>query len=306
MIEWKVLIVSQNEEERIQLCIRSVCAALKDQCAEISVLVNQCQDNTLDASCQESKLHHDTSIKVFYIDYGDKSNAINQFLYASCIYTPSKYYAFIDGHICVAPDLFDRVADHFNNDSELLCVSGAADNGRTSAMLSRHSIRNGAVYGQCFVLKGEFVSRLRSKKFKLPIGLYRGDGLIGSMVAHNLDAVNNEWSNSRSIVAQNSKYTIETLSIFSFRALVKQFRRMIRQSRGTLENWAIKTIIYKENYSSLPEYADDMLRQQDINGWPATPKRQLPFRWLALYQFRQPKSKPTTPMLEPKLVFTNK
>jgi hypothetical protein len=93
----------------------------------------------------------------------------------------------------------------------------------------------------------------------LPLQLYRGDGLLGSMAAHNLNPIGTRWDNRRIIGVLDATFAINPLSIFRWSDVKRQFNREIRQARGHMENEAIKSIIYQQGYEALPENANDMI-----------------------------------------------
>lgn len=118
----------------------------------------------------------------------------------------------------------------------------------------------GRLHGQLHGLRRDFIDRLVGRGIRLPIGLYYGDGLVGSMAMHDLNSLNIEWDTSRIVGLSDASYEIPTLSVFRVRDLRRQFNRKIRQMRGRLENAAIREIIYMSGYEGLPEYSDDMIR----------------------------------------------
>ncbi|WP_376093941.1 hypothetical protein ACE7GA_00145 [Roseomonas sp. CCTCC AB2023176] len=94
----------------------------------------------------------------------------------------------------------------------------------------------------------------------MPLRIYRTDPLLGSVAAHDFDAIADPWNSGRLIGVEKAGYTIRPLSPFRPGDIRRQWRREINQSRGLLESAAIKSIIYRDNYAALPEDADEMLR----------------------------------------------
>jgi len=116
------------------------------------------------------------------------------------------------------------------------------------------------LHGQLHGVRRDFVDRLVARGIRLPIGLYYGDGLVGSMAMHDLDPLHIPWNTHRIAGVAGASYEIPTLSLFRPRDLRRQFNRKIRQMRGRLENLAIRSIVYQRGFEGLPQYSDDMIR----------------------------------------------
>ena len=79
----------------------------------------------------------------------------------------------------------------------------------------------------------------------------------------------NPWDSARVPTVAGAAYAIPVLSPFKWEDIKRQYRRKIRQMRGTIENAAIKTIIYKFGYEGLPGDADAMIRDHlAVHGAP--------------------------------------
>ena len=104
---------------------------------------------------------------------------------------------------------------------------------------------------------------------------------------HNLDALGQEWDNSRIVGVGGATYEIARLSAFRPRDLRRQFRRKVRQMRGKLQNQAMKEIIYRHGFAALPVNADELVRSYiSEHGPPAVSLMDRPFLALALGQIR--------------------
>ena len=144
---------------------------------------------------------------------------------------------------------------------EAMAATGVAGNGRTMHLDTELTLNNGArLHGQLHALRPAFIDQVVARGLRIPVGLYRGDGLLGSMVMHDLDPVAKpDWNPGRIAADPQAPYEIPPLSPFRWRDLKRQWHRKIRQMRGQLENLAIRAIVYERGYEGLPEYADDMV-----------------------------------------------
>jgi hypothetical protein len=197
-------------------------------------------------------------------------------------------YLFVDGAVTIGRDAIAAMAARLAACPGAVAASGVAGNGRTEVRANRVAVETGGrLRGQFFALRPDFVDRMVEGGIRLPVGLYRGDGLIGSMAAHDLDACGKAWDNGRVIGVADAVFEIDALSVFRARDLRRQFGRKIRQMRGKLENAAIRQIVHSRGYAALPDYADDMIADF-LTRYPApsVPLPDRPFMALALAQHR--------------------
>ncbi len=237
-------------------------------------------------------------IQVFQISAGDKANAINQFVHK--LRSPARAYGSVDGYAYIAPESFGAMEERLNNDPHAMAVTGICENGRTMKLATEQTLTVGGVlHGQFHAFRRDFFDRMVARGIKLPVGTYRGDGLLGSMAAHNLDAITEPWDNRRIVGIPEAKYEIPMLSPFSADDLRRHLRRTVRQMRGTIENAAIKDVIYREGYEGLPPDSTELIKSYlASHGPPKVGWQDWPFQKLAIRQVRHsPKHDPSS--LEP-------
>jgi hypothetical protein len=267
--EWNIAVFCQNEAARIGQCIASIAAAIGSHRALVTVIVNGSTDDSAAVAWQAARAHG-VPIAIWRIPHGDKANAIDQFLYK--LRVPAQVYFFVDAYVKIGPRALEGLAASLAARPAAVAATGVAINGRTMLRHTRETLEvGGKLHGQLHALRPEFVDRMVGQGIALPIGLYYGDGLMGSMAAHDLDATGRQWDNGRVVGVAEATYEIPSLSIFAPRDLRRQFRRKIRQMRGRLENAAIKTVIYQHGFAALPTYSDDMIAAYlDRHGVPPT------------------------------------
>ena len=257
VLDWNVAVYGVNEGARLQGCLDSVTAALAGRRALITVILNGSRDNSLEVV--RAAARSGQPIEAFQIAAADKSNAINQFNHV--LRSPARAYAGVDGYAWVGPQSFEAMQHLLETDPHAVAVSAIATTGRTMQRTAAAALRTGGqLGGQLHGLRRDFLDRMVARGIRLPVGLYRGDGLLNSMACHNLDAIGETWDNSRVPAVADATFAIPVLSPFKAQDIKRQYRRKIRQMRGTIENAAIKTIIYKYGYEGLPGDADAMIR----------------------------------------------
>jgi len=281
-LDWNVAIYCANEAEQLREAIETVAAALRQYRALITVIVNGSRDGSLEVA--RTAVRDGWPVEVFQIKAGDKSNAINQFIHA--LRSPARAYGAVDGYVSVGPCSFSAMQARLQADPHILAVTGNAGTGRTMHLAAPETLLTGGrLHGQLHALRPDFLDRMAARSIRLPVGLYRGDGLLGSMAAHNLAPLTEQWDSARLPGVVEATFAFQSLSPLKARSLQRLFHRKVRQMRGVIENAAIKEVIYKKGYEGLPGSADDMLRQHvAAHGVPRVAAVDRVFQRLALRQ----------------------
>ena len=301
-VDWQVGVFCQNEGDRLADCLRSIDAAVGARRALITVILNGSTDNSL-AVVRATMGALNTPVQVFEIPVGDKSNAINAYVHDRHVRVDADLYFAVDGYAVINPGGLAAMESALRANPGALAASGMAGNGRTSPLENQRTAEVGGVFrGQFNAMRASFVCRMEEGGVRLPIGLYRGDGLLGSIAAHDLDPVGNTWENSRVLGVDNAVFLIKPLSPFRVRDLRRHLNRKVRQMRGLLENAAIRTVAHANGFTALPMFADDMIRDfLRAHPIPAVALPDRPFMTLALRRHRRA-TKPDAASLQPQRV----
>lgn len=295
-VDWSVAIFCRNEEDSIVRCLRSVEIACENQSFQCTVIINGSSDNTL-KKIINSQIYKNRDYRIYTIAYPDKSNAWNAFIHE--IRPSARTFFFVDAYVFVKPNSFRLLADALKRNKQCNAATAVPTVGRSARRLTHDLISGGGIHGGLHALSRPFVERICAHGHRLPIGLYRGDGLIGAMAMRDLDAVGQQWCPDRVAVVPEATWDQRTLSVFRLQDLARQYNRMVQQARGEFENAAIKFIASRGGYGALPDYADDM-----ILGWldrtdPAERHKYLlsPLAWVALARMRRRKQPPATDLM---------
>jgi len=298
--DWNVAVFCRNERWSIVHCIESIADASRDRRTLITLIVNGSSDDSA-ALALEAAERRGIPLAVWTIAHGDKANAINRFFHA--LREPARCYFFIDAYAKIGGRSLAVMEALLAERPDAVAATGLAANGRTMVRDTERTMTEGSrLHGQLHALRPAFVDRLVARNLWLPIGLYYGDGLVGSMALHDLDPLHNAWEQKRIAHSPEATYEIPMLSMFRPRDLKRQFHRKVRQMRGRLENLAIRDIVYQLGYEGLPEYADDMVKGYlSRHGRPAVSLTDRPFQSLAIRQIES--ARPPDPgRLEPVLL----
>ena len=278
-----IAVFCQNEAARIEACIAAVAAAAGGLAVRLTVIINGSTDEST-MLAQHAVRRHGLSARIFTILHGDKANAINRSFYE--LREPAGLHVFVDGYVVMAPTALHALNAALGAHPHAMAATGVAGNGRTMKASTAQTLRHGGqLHGQLHAFRPHFLDRLTRAGLRLPLGLYRGDGLLGSMACHDLDAAGVEWDGHRIRGAAAATYEIPPLSPFRPADIARQLRRKVRQMRGRMENAAISSIIYPEGYAALPAYADDMIAAWLASGGrPRAGILDRPFMDAALWQ----------------------
>ena len=242
-------------------------------------------------------------VSVFSIPTADKANAINQFIYG--LRQDADLCIFVDAYVRIGKSSLSAMALALQQNLHAVAASGIPLTGRSAAATAESTMKGGVLNGQFYALRRTFLDALVSMNIKLPLQLYRGDGLIGSLAAHNLDAMGTDWDNGRIIGVRQATFEIAPLSPLKPADLRRQFRREIQQAKGRVENQAIKSIIYTSGYTALPANASAMVRTWIKTNRP-TPKSLKDRLFLRLALANLNISITATEQLLPRLVFESR
>ena len=298
---YEVAVFGVNEAANIAACLSSIDHACEGTQSHVSVILNGSTDNSLNIIKTLSVSN--CAVSVFSIPAADKANAINQFIHR--LRREADPCFFVDAYVKIGKSSLSAMTLALQQTPHAVAASGIPITGRSAAATAENTMKGGVLSGQFYALRRGFLDRLVSMNINLPHQLYRGDGLIGSMAAHNLDAMGTPWDNERIIGVRQATFEITPLSPFKPADLKRQLRREIQQARGRLENQAIKSIIYTGGYTALPSNASEMIKTWlQSNSPPATsPKDQLLTR-LALANLKT--SLTDADQLLPRLVFESR
>ncbi|WP_431268584.1 hypothetical protein [Dankookia sp. P2] len=234
-------------------------------------------------------------VRLFDIRFGDKSNAWNQYVHA--LAPAASMHVFVDGYAMVTPGAIRALAGALADNPQAHAAAALPSSGRSAPAQRAAMRRSPSLHGSLHALRGGFLDRIRAAGIRLPVGLYRGDGLVGSLVVHDLDALADPWDTSRIALAEAATWKVAPLSLLRPRDLRRLWNRRVQQARGSFEDAALKSWIYSANFTGLPSFADCMLAEW-LKADPAALRGRTPFPRLAHARLAIPRA-PSADLLEP-------
>jgi len=299
-IACSVAVFARNEAARIGPCLRALGDSRGIARPHVTVLLNGTSDRSAAAAAAALR-EADLAGRLIDIPHGDKSHAMNLFLHR--LRPPAALYILMDGYAEVRPDALARLAERLARTPAAQAAAAVPSTGRSAAALRRGMLEYPGLHGSLFALRGGFVERLAAAGLRLPRGLYRGDGLLSSMVMHDLDALGSGWDTARIAVVPEASWVTPPGRPWRWRDLRRHLHRLQRQARGRLEMAALREVLYREGFAGLPADARRM-----VLDWIAADPSRTPPPWrdplarLALARLRQPSADPSPEALEPRLL----
>lgn len=284
---WSAAVFGRNEAASIATCLTALARAGEGAALEVTVLLNGTTDDSarraLDALAKAGQRG-----RVYAIPQGDKANAFNQFVHQ--LRPAAPMHVFVDAYAAVQPQSLRRLHAALEANPMAQAAAALPSAGRSAARLRADMLEYGGLHGSLFALREDFLARMVEGGLRLPLGLYRGDGLLGCLVLHDLDATGGGWRRERLALVPEASWSAPTLQPWRWRDWRRQWRRLVQQARGRLQWAALREDIYPGGFTALPEDADARV----VRWVAADPRARAPNPWrdpfaaLALAEMRRP------------------
>jgi hypothetical protein len=236
---WAAVIFASRESlQVVEQCIEATRKAALGRAA-IDVLVNGntglaagVRNRYVDQTTGRNACH----IRVWSIEIGDKANAWNQ--YVQHIWGGEEIAFFIDGYVRLNPDAMALLGEATMAKSQSLGGTGVP-NRHVYASFARET----GFHGNFCCVKGVAIAELKRRAIRLPFGLYRVDSLMGAWLSFGLNPQREVWDPNRIFAHPAATWQKDTPRWWHYSDVLAFSRRRLRQSRGTLENLAVKDLL---------------------------------------------------------------
>lgn len=240
-----------------------------------------------DRLAQGGALLQGVTLRIFHLPVADKAHAWNTYVHA--LWPRSALAFFIDGYARVMPDALASIRHGMGDDPDILGGTGVPTHGRSAMRLREQMLRSGGIHGNLYALRGWVMAHFRATGFRLPLGLYRTDPTIGSAVKFRLDPARHEWNERRLFVDAGATWSVAAAAPSPIGAIAGQFRRMLRQAQGMLENRAVRQhlAVERRKPEALPRTAHTLVMDwvEQHPGEARALFRRHPLAWLAYRRF---------------------
>lgn len=234
-----VAIISSRETlPTLDGCVRAALAAAGPHPVVIDLLING-NPALAHAAAAHARAWEtpESRVKVWLIRQGDKAHAWNEYVHR--IWTPGTTAFFLDAYAEPRSDAFIHLEQALAR-PDAVAASGVPSCGRSARALREAMIREGGFHGNMHALSASTMARLRAMGFRLPLGLYRTDSMIGAVLRFNFDPANNRWYQHRIAVAAEATWDVHDNETLNLKNVLGQFKRRLRQARGQIENRAMR------------------------------------------------------------------
>ncbi|WP_448547401.1 hypothetical protein [Thalassotalea fusca] len=228
----------------------------------INVLVNgnELLFNELVEFYQENCLTNDQiEVNAYFFSYGDKANTWNQYFHL--IKAEADLHVFIDGYVYVQEDAFKKLDVEYQS-SPFIAASGVPTVGRSAKALREAMISHGGIHGNFCILSDTAVEQIRQRSFRIPLRLYRVDGLVGAIINFNFSPKDQKWDSTLIRVIPDISWGLEEKSMLNLESVLSQLKRWKRQYQGDFENKALRELLAVKRIAigELPKSAFDLLK----------------------------------------------
>ena len=304
---WAVAIFAARETPAVLAdTVRAAVAACAGRRATIDVLINGNPALAEQFATQAPTLASDAcTLRIWSIAAPDKAHTWNEYVYR--IWDTGSTAFFIDGYARVKPDALAAIDRRLASTPGAMGATGVPSCGRSAARLRELMLREGGIHGNLYAVTGEGMRAIRDAGFRLPLGLYRTDPMLGAALAYRLDPGNHQWEPGRIAVESGATWDVDGISELTYKNVTGYFKRRLRQAQGDLENRALREHMTVKRLppNQLPQTAQEM-----VFGWLHAQPGQArslflkrPTTWYAARKLRAPRDWSAT-RVAPKLLLT--
>ena len=175
-------------------------------------------------------------VRVWSISRGDKANAWNEYVHN--IWPGATTTYFVDGYVRVNRDALGILDQALSGHGVCLTATGVPTEGRTATAHSNSLISGGGIHGNMHAIRQS--AMIRELGFKLPVGLYRTDSLIGGAMAFRFAPAQFPWNVHLCFVAASASWSLINMPKGIYSVLSTYWKRKLRPAPGQLENLAVQ------------------------------------------------------------------
>ncbi len=254
---WSVAVFTSREDvDAAVATIDAVLGALDAHETVVDVLVNGNDGLAGGLASHYRSPHHAvsplTTLRIWRLPLHDKAVTWNAFLYS--IAPAAEVLFFVDGYAGVPPGTLTRLADRLSASPAALAAAAVPSVGRSASLMRARMVAEPQIHGSLYALRGDTAQALRRAAFRMPIGMYRVDSLLSSVVALNLTPTSSRWSYDRIAMAEDATWSLGADRLASRRGFRTHMKRLVRQALGVLEAQAFRDflVVRQAPLASLP------------------------------------------------------
>lgn len=230
---YAIVMFAYNEEKNIKSSVSSAMSRANDSLVALHVVANGCSDQTVPI-LRNLQRDYD-KLNVVDLALGDKCNAWNHYVNVVAPELAADVHFFIDADVSFSENCFSTMANHLSQSGHsTVAIAGMPLSGRNRAFYESLVIERSCFFGNLYGLKASFLKKIRTKKFRLPMGLNWIDSFLTKMV--NTDfTFGAENLSDRVTYIKGCGYQFESLSPFSMDAIKLYINRIARYELGKIQ-----------------------------------------------------------------------
>lgn len=279
---WSATIFAHNEAATIVSCLDSVLSQEAAHSAQIFVLVNGSQDATESLVKDYSAAHPNVTLVTLAI--ADKANAWNHYVHMLSPDVPIHF--FIDGDMSVTPNSFASLYSVLSTSAEARAAGAMPTTGRDRVGWSTRMMVLGRLPGGLYALKGDFVSELRERGVRIPVGLIGEDFFLSCLVKDQLTIRGLIQPSPRLIFAADAGFAFRPLSLVQPQDWFIYARRLVRYQVREYQLMMLLHYLETHSHEEIPPDVVTMYHRSEQLPRYRWRGRITPFDMLAVWQIR--------------------
>jgi glycosyltransferase involved in cell wall biosynthesis len=255
---YSIVMFAYNEEKNIHKSIASVLSNVDDQLKQFTVIANGCNDSTASIVKHLIELDVTNRLTLVELDVGDKCNAWNIYVYE--LARGSEIHFFLDADVRFTKNAFPKMYRKLMQEESVNAIAGLPFSGRNMSQYKSMVENKYCLFGNCYGLKANFIELMRSKEFKLPIGLGWIDSAITKVVNTDVGDIT-QPKRGKVIFEETSGYEFDSLSLFHKNDWQLYINRITRYRLGKMQEIHLDKLAFTEWPDTLHEINKIVLRE---------------------------------------------
>ncbi|MEM7225895.1 MAG: glycosyltransferase [Pseudomonadota bacterium] len=277
---WAVALFAHNVEATVVASLRSLLASAGDHPLVIHVLANGCRDRT------EQRVRtfaaEQPAVRLHSIARADKADAWNHYVHE--LAPDVEAHIFADGDVTVSPEALEALTVSLEAEPHLAAVGAMPTSGRSREAWRRRMVRNGALAGGLYALRGTFLARIRAAGLRLPIGFIGEDQLVSLMVREDLGQAAGAPAQARLSFNHHAGFAFRSLSPLRPGDWLRYWRRRRRYRLRGYQMSLLIAWLQQKGWQALPDTVDQLYAWPERLPQLSWHGRETLFAWLALRQ----------------------
>lgn len=244
---WSVAVFAAREQPQELMATIAAIVESSSPPTTVDVMVNG--NPGLAAACcglvaAAQPFKNGTCVRVWSVQLGGKAHAWNQYLHH--VWPGRGLTYFVDGYARICSNALSLLSMGMARDPDCIAATGIPTSGRTAASLREETLKHGGLHGAMFGIKESAMAQLRARKFRLPLGLYGFDTLLGAVLGFGLDPARHDWDAKRFIlIVPDVSWVIDRKAWWRPSVLKTQFNRTVNNALRALVVEATKDFLAK-------------------------------------------------------------